>query len=253
MAKISQKIKTDKRTNAVIKADVLKTKIYLQYNNINLVLSSVEARRIGNTLQRAVAIQETNRKDTTPSIPIFSQQEVIMEQQIMEQQIKEQPIMAQILEPQKELTTLERRLKICHSVYQTIKEKHMDIPKFKESKINYFRPSICNSDSIGNAYAHAHNHSTGKYSNRICIKQKYLLDPVGHRKRAKYQLVNTNMSDTYENIADMMAHEIAHLTITSSSHGKLWKQRYNKLNKIIIGIIRSGDFERKLPEELKEK
>jgi len=71
MTTISQKLKNDKRTKSTIKASVLKTKVKLVYNNIELSLSQIEAKRIGKTLLKAVAIQESVKADSlkpTPSI-----------------------------------------------------------------------------------------------------------------------------------------------------------------------------------------
>lgn len=73
MTRISQKLKNDKRTKSTIKANVLKTKVKLVYNNIELSLSHIEAKRIGKTLLKAVAIQESVRADSLkPKPPIFS-------------------------------------------------------------------------------------------------------------------------------------------------------------------------------------
>ena len=73
MTRISQTLKTDKRTKSVIKAIPLKTKVYLYYNNIQIVLSTIEAKRIGRILTKAIAIQQSNRADSRkPQFPTFS-------------------------------------------------------------------------------------------------------------------------------------------------------------------------------------
>ncbi len=77
MTKISQQLKTDKRTKSTIKANPLKTKVQLIYNNMELSLSHVEAKRIGTILLKAVAIQESVKADSKkPHPPIFSEPEI---------------------------------------------------------------------------------------------------------------------------------------------------------------------------------
>jgi len=59
MTRIAQQLKTDKRTNAKIKADVLATRVIVSYNNLTLNLSRVEAQRLGKVLTKATSIQES--------------------------------------------------------------------------------------------------------------------------------------------------------------------------------------------------
>ena len=62
MARISQLLKNDRRAKTLIKADVLKRRVYLQVGNLLLNLSNVEAKRVAKTVSKAVAIQETESK-----------------------------------------------------------------------------------------------------------------------------------------------------------------------------------------------
>lgn len=59
MARISQLLKNDRRAKTLIKADVLKRRVYLQVGNLLLNLSNVEAKRVAKTVSKAVAIQQT--------------------------------------------------------------------------------------------------------------------------------------------------------------------------------------------------
>ncbi len=59
--RIAKGLKTDKRTKSVIGAKVEATKVLLRFNCMKLSLSHVEAKRIANVLNKAVAIQETRR------------------------------------------------------------------------------------------------------------------------------------------------------------------------------------------------
>lgn len=233
--KIARKLKMDKRSKMRVKADVLATKVILHIDNLSLKLSHIEAKRVSTTLERAVNIQLTHRKVTTPSTPSF--------QVLVEPQKKEE---LQVF------TTLERRLELARYMYQVIKQKHQDLPKYRKSKINPFRAEkTCYSTSIGNAFAHCHNTGSGKYKYRICIKQKMLLDPL-HRQHPKYGLRDTDMKNIYENLGDMMAHEMAHLKINSCSHCKKWKARYDQLHNTIISSIRSGEFFTNISDNLRE-
>ena len=63
--RIARNLKTDKRTKSNIEAKVLKTKVLLNYNNLQLNLKQVDALRISNVLSKAVAIQETKKNDDT--------------------------------------------------------------------------------------------------------------------------------------------------------------------------------------------
>ena len=62
MARIAQNLKLDKRSKSVITSKVFATKVYLQYNNIHLLLSHVEAKRLAAVLYKAVSIQDTHRE-----------------------------------------------------------------------------------------------------------------------------------------------------------------------------------------------
>ncbi len=57
--KIARDLKNDKRSKRMIKAKVLKTRVYLTIDNITLNLSIVESKRISETLDKALSIQET--------------------------------------------------------------------------------------------------------------------------------------------------------------------------------------------------
>ncbi len=63
MARISRDITTDRRTNSDIRATVHSTVVDLYYNNIVIKLTRVEARRLGEVLTKATAIQESHEVD----------------------------------------------------------------------------------------------------------------------------------------------------------------------------------------------
>lgn len=215
--KIARALRTDKRSKMRVKADVLATKVILHIDNLSLKLSHVEATRIASTLDKAVNIQLTHRKMVIPSTQIFSKQEIIQE---------ELPV----------LTTLEKRLEICRYAYRVIKEKHQEIPKYRKTKIIAHSINTCDS-CIGSSIAHAHHKSRSKFSQRICIKQKYLL------KERDFNLV-------VDSFAKTMAHEIGHLMIKSCRHCNKWKQTYLKFHKTIKESIQSGEFAKNLPTNL---
>ena len=60
--KIAQDIKTDKKAYSVIKVRIMKTRVILTYNNLELNLSHVEAKRLAGVLSKGVAIQETENE-----------------------------------------------------------------------------------------------------------------------------------------------------------------------------------------------
>lgn len=218
--KIARGLRTDKRSKMRVRADILATKVILHIDNLSLKLSHVEATRIATTLDKAVNIQLTHRKMVVPSTQIFSKPEVIQERL-------------------PELTTLERRVEVCRYAYRVIKEKHIEIPKYRKTKI--VAHSINNCDSgIGYALAHAHQKSRGKFSQRICLKQKYLLQ-------------NGDFNSVVESLSKTMAHEIGHLMIKSCRHCNKWRQTYLKFYQTIKDSISSGEFFRNMPENLKEK
>lgn len=217
--KIARGLRTDKRSKMRVKADVLATKVILHIDNLSLKLSHVEATRIATTLDKAVNIQLTHRKMVVPSTQIFSQSKIIKEKL-------------------PELTTLERRLEICRYAYRVIKEKHQEIPKYRKTKIVAHSINTCDS-GIGYALAHAHHKGRGKFSQRICIKQKYLL------KKGDFNSV-------VESFAKTMAHEIGHLMIKSCRHCNKWRQTYLKFHKTIKESIDSGEFYKNIPENLRE-
>jgi len=217
--KIAKALRTDKRSKMRVKADVLATKVILHIDNLSLKLSHVEATRIATTLDKAVNIQLTHRKMVVPSTQIFSKQEIIQE---------ELPV----------LTTLEKRLEICRYAYRVIKEKHQEIPKYRKTKIITHSINTCDS-CIGSALAHAHHKSRSKFSQRICIKQKYLL------QKKEFNFV-------VDSFAKTMAHEIGHLMIKSCRHCNKWRQTYLKFHKTIKESIQSGEFIKNLPTNLKD-
>jgi len=218
--KIARALRTDKRSKMRVKADILATKVILHIDNLSLKLSHVEATRIASTLDKAVNIQLTHRKMVVPSTQIFSKQEVIIKEKLPE------------------LTTLERRLEICRYAYRVIKEKHQEIPKYRKTKIVAHSINNCNS-TIGTASAHAHHKERNKFSQRICIKQKYLLR-------------NGDFNSTVDSFANTMAHEIGHLMIKSCRHCNKWRQTYLKFHKTIKESITSGEFFKNMPQNLKE-
>lgn len=222
MTKIARGLKTDKRSKMRVKADVLATKVILHIGNLSLKLSHVEATRIASTLDKAVNIQLTHRKMVVPSTQIFSKQEVIQE---------ELPV----------LTTLERRLEICRYIYRLIKEKHQEIPRYRKTKIVAHSINTCDS-GIGSALAHCHHKGRSKYSQRICIKQKYLLKPKQ----------DTDFDKVVDSFANTMAHEIGHLMIKSCRHCNKWRMTYIKFHETIKRSISNGEFAKNLPANLKE-
>ncbi len=229
--KIARRLRTDKRTKSVIKADVHATKIILQYDNITLNLSTVIAKRIATTLDKAVNIQMTRRNDSTPSSPSFSNQ-MLVEPEV------EKPIV---------LSTMERRLEICRYIYQVIKEKHPDIPRYRKTKIQIHRGyRNCTQDNMGGHDAHCHNRKNGKYSQRICLRQGFLLNPLKRNPCGK------TVKSLYESIGRLMAHEMAHLVITGCRHCKKFHQRERKQIDTIYKAINSEKFLRNMPEHLKE-
>jgi len=70
MTRIAQQLKTDKRTNSKIKADVLATRVIVSYNNLTLNLSRVEAQRLGKVLTKATSIQETRLRQPKTAPPL---------------------------------------------------------------------------------------------------------------------------------------------------------------------------------------
>lgn len=218
--KIARALRTDKRSKMRVKADVLATKVILHIDNLSLKLSHVEATRIATTLDKAVNIQLTHRKMVVPSTQIFSKQEVIIKEKLPE------------------LTTLERRLEICRYAYRVIKEKHQEIPKYRKTKIVAHSINSCDS-TIGSALAHAHHKGRSKFSQRICIKQKYLL------QKGDFNSIVNSFSKT-------MAHEIGHLMIKSCRHCNKWRQTYLKFHRTIKETINSGKFFKNIPENLRE-
>jgi len=228
--RIARKLKTDRRANMRIRADVLATKVILQVNNMSLKLSHVEARRIATTLDKAVNIQVTRRSKIVSSIPNFSKQ-VLVEPEVIQEELPE-------------LTTLERRLEICRYIYKIIKERHYEIPKFNPKKIRVHSINACDGQ-IGYALAHAHpKYKHSKFSQQICFKQKYLLNPVKED--------TTHFNSVVDSLANTVAHEIGHLMIKSCRHCQKWRLTYEKFHKTIKEIIQSGEFHKNLPVNLKE-
>jgi len=225
MTRISRKIKTDKRTKKRIKVDVLATKVILQYDNLTLNLPTVEAKRIAMSIQKAVDIQATRRSDTVASTSHFSKQVLI------QPEVEKLPV----------LTTLEKRLEVCRYIYRIIKDKHQEIPKYRKTKIVAHSINTCDS-GLGSALAHCHHKGRSKFSQRICIKQKYLLNPKQ----------DTDFNSLVDSFANTMAHEIGHLMIKSCRHCNKWRMTYLKFHEAIKKSISNGEFEKNLPENLKE-
>jgi len=226
--KIARKLKTDRRAKMTIRADVLATKVILQVNNMSLKLSHVEARRVANTLDKAVNIQTTRRGSrVVSSNPNFSKQVLVEPEVVLP-----------------ELTTLERRLELCRYIYKIIKEKHYEIPKFNPKKIKVHSINTCDG-GLGSALAHAHpKYKHSKFSQQICLKQKYLLNPI------KEDILTFN--SVVDSLANTVAHEIGHLMIKSCRHCEKWRLTYEKFHKTIKEVIQSGEFHKNLPLNLKE-
>ncbi len=73
MTTIAQQLKTDKRTKSLIKARVLKTKVLLTYNNFEINLKQIDAKKIAHVLSKAIAIQETKKhEDQASKSSLFS-------------------------------------------------------------------------------------------------------------------------------------------------------------------------------------
>ncbi len=228
--RIARKLKTDRRAKMRIRADVLATKVILQVNNMSLKLSHIEARRVADTLDKAVNIQATRRGNRVSSNPNFSKQ-VLVEPEVIQEELPE-------------LTTLEKRVEICRYIYRVIKEKHYEIPKFKAKKIRVHSVNACDGQ-IGYALAHAHpKYDHSKFSQQICLKQKYLLNPVKED--------TTHFNSVIDSLANTMAHEIGHLMIKSCRHCSKWKETYEKFHQTIKDEIHNGEFLKNLPENLKE-
>ena len=163
----------------------------LTIDKLQLSLSKVETQRVCDTLSKALAIQESNRIDSKP-LPSSLKQELV-----------------QVHKPTVELTTLEKKVEICREIYQVIKDKHPDLPKYRKTKIRAWTAKTCNANHM-NGLAHAHRKSKrSRFSHVICLKQKYIL---------KADL---------ESLCNTMAHEIGHLRIQSCRHCKRWRQAYN--------------------------
>jgi len=226
--RIARKLRTDKRSKMRVKADVLATKVILQIDNLSLKLSHVEARRVATTLQKAVNIQLTHRER---AISISSStQQVLVEPE----QKQELPV----------LTTLDRRLGICRYIYRIIKEKHYEIPKYNPKKIKVHSVNTCDG-GLGSALAHAHpKYKHSKFSQQICVKQKYLLNPIKED--------TAHFNSVIDSLANTMAHEIGHLMIKSCRHCEKWRLTYEKFHKTVKDIIKSAEFLKNLPENLRE-
>jgi hypothetical protein len=206
--KISKQLRTDRKAKTVIKADVHKTKVVLTIDKLQLSLSKVETQRVCNTLSTALAIQESNKVDSKP-LPSFQQSY----QQHFEQSIQK----VFVEKPTVELTTMEKKVEICREIYQVIKDKHPDLPKYRKTKIRAWTAKTCSSNHM-NGLAHAHKkYKRSRFSHVICLKQKYLLKA------------------DFESLCNTMAHEIGHLRIQSCRHCKRWRQAFNTYYDTIKG------------------
>lgn len=221
MTKITKQIKTDKRAKTDIKADVHKTKVVLHIGKMALDLSRVETVRIANVLENALSIQDTQKADAKN----VASSSLSLE---LEQQFKEKATEAIGMEFPKELTDLEKKVETARIIYQMIKEKHPDLPKFRKTKVVMHTEKKCGYKM--NARALAHCHHDGKKENRICIKQKYLL------------------TGSLESLVKTMAHEMAHTKIKSCRHCKKFWQKYEVLKVTALSILNSGDLNKRLFE-----
>ena len=226
--KIARRLTNDKRTSLKISADVLKTKVHLTVGNMVLKLSTVEARRIGTTLEKAVSIQDTSKADSKPASLSFS---------------KPQLQVVQVEKPK--LTTLEKRLEVAKYVFQQIKTKHHDLPPYRKSKIvvhNEKRHRF----PMGNALARCGSASYKGKDWMIYFKQKFLLQPEFYYKRYG---VDNSFDIIVFLIGKVMCHEMAHLKIKSCRHCKKFWERNNQHLKSLYELMQTEEFWSNIPEE----
>jgi len=63
MVRIARDVTTDRRGYSLIRATIHATKVYVTFNNFVIKLTSVEARRLSETLSKCVEIQESHQAD----------------------------------------------------------------------------------------------------------------------------------------------------------------------------------------------
>lgn len=226
MTRISQKLKTDKRANAIIKADVLKTKVYLQYNNFKIVLSTIEARRIAQTLNKALSIQITDSEKL--STPLFLSSKNSLEHT------------KNSLEPTK--YHLEGGgLAICYKVANMLKDNFPnEIMKIKDDTILIH--STNDRKIHGGLIAGYYAYYSRKYK-RIVIKRKVL----NERKiwyHEKFYYPNRFKGGHYLfgkfALIELICHELAHHR--TSGHAKGFKIKYSRYFDFMVNQIISGKF-----------
>ena len=122
---------------------------------------------------------------------------------------------------------IEYNLNTARNIYKLLKSEFRDLPKSKiviHTTKKYQK--VCNG-TIGSAFAHAHSEArkNSRYKNQICIQQKFLCD-------ASLMV-----------IAEMIAHEAAHLVI-KGNHGKRWEKRYERHYDFLKECKKNGELER---------
>ena len=278
MPKISRRLKTDRRANAIIKADVFKTKVYLQYNNFKVALSTIEAQRIAKTLNKALAIQQTQRKDSQQELPtpIFLDQKQslvdstnclsLQPQNSLEQsqnsleqsqnsleQSQNSLEQSQISLENKKLwanfrakinQVHERKmaegLAICFKVANILKGQFPnEIMKIKEDTI--LLSSAKNKRKLhGNYVGRPIAYYDPNYY-RVVIKQKFL-----HERKIWTTKLTTQKDrrPIYGELAiiELMCHELAHHR--TSGHAKGFKIKYKRFFDFMLNQIISGQYYR---------
>jgi len=122
---------------------------------------------------------------------------------------------------------IQNKINTARNIYKLLKSEFRDLPKSKiviHTTKKYQK--VCNG-TIGSAYAHAHSEArkNSRYKNQICIQQKFLC------------------SASLMVIAEMMAHEAAHLVIRGI-HGKRWEKRYERHYDFLKACKKNGELER---------
>ena len=122
---------------------------------------------------------------------------------------------------------IQNKINTARNIYKLLKSEFRDLPKSKiviHTTKKYQK--VCNG-TIGSAYAHAHSEArkNSRYKNQICIQQKFLC------------------SASLMVIAEMMAHEAAHLVI-KGNHGKRWEKRYERHYDFLKECKKNGELER---------
>ena len=254
MPKISRRLKTDRRANAIIKADVFKTKVYLQYNNFKVALSTIEAQRIAKTLNKALAIQQTQRKDSQQELPtpIFLDQKQSLVDSTNCLSLQPQNSLEQsqnsLEQPQNSLeqpqNSLDRKmaegLAICFKVANILKEQFPnEIMKIKEDTVLIH--SVKNKRKLhGNRVGRNYAYYDPQYY-RVVIRQKTLQERSLWTTKLK---TRKDCRPIYGEFAliELMCHELAHHR--TSGHAKGFKIKYKRFFDFMLNQIISGQYYR---------